>query len=165
MEFLVGIMLVYLGVNLIFKLRNRNFFHLHEHTHDGYRHIHPHIHTLEDINRTSGTVDNWHHDHSYRGRSLFIGLVHGFAGSAALMLVVLATINSSFWAVVYIAVFGIGSIGGMMLMSVLLSIPFVVAHKRLESWFNYVQIAAATLSIIFGAFLMIEIAFVQGLVL
>lgn len=164
LEFLVGIMLVYLGLALIYKIFRRVSFHLHEHTHDGYRHIHPHFHTNnEDKQHNEKAKNNWHHDHAYRGRSLFIGLVHGFAGSAALMLMILATITSKFWAVIYIVVFGVGSVGGMMFMSALLSIPFLVAHNRFEKWFNYVQMSAAVLSIVFGCFLMYEIGVVEGL--
>ncbi len=165
LEFLVGIMLVYLGVALIFKIYQRASFHFHEHTHDGYRHVHPHFHTEKEIHQHDAENKNdWHHDPKFRGRSLFIGLVHGFAGSAALMLMVLATISSKLWDVLYIVVFGVGSVGGMMFMSALLSVPFLVAHKRYEKWFNYVQMTAAIVSIIFGCVLMYEIGFVEGII-
>jgi len=108
--------------------------------------------------------NSWHHDPKFKGRSLIIGMVHGFAGSAALMLMVLATISSKIWAVIYIAIFGVGSVGGMMLMSALLSIPFLVTHKRNEAWFKYVQLSAAVVSIVFGCFLMYEIGFTEGFI-
>lgn len=165
LEFLVGIMLVYLGVVLFLKIIRNASFHFHEHTHGSYRHFHPHFHTRDEIQTHDSTNrNNWHHDPKFKGRSLVIGMVHGFAGSAALMLMVLATISSKIMAVVYIAIFGIGSVGGMMLMSALLSIPFLVTHKRYESWFKYIQLTAAVVSILFGCFLMYEIGFTDGLI-
>src|SRR5262249_20670572 len=62
-----------------------------------------------------------------------VGLVHGLAGSGALMLAVLATIPSPTVAFAYIAIFGIGSIGGVMVMSTPLGLPFALARARVPT--------------------------------
>ena len=65
-------------------------------------------------------------------RPLIVGLVHGMAGSAALMLLVLSIIPSDAIAVAFIVLFGVGSIGGMMLMSAVMSMPLRFISNRFE---------------------------------
>ena len=92
------------------------------------------------------------HHHALRAgrRPFFVGLVHGLAGSAGLMLVVLATIPSPALAVAYLVVFGLGSIGGMVAMSALLGLPLLLASERLVRGEVVVQRAAAIGSIVVG---------------
>ena len=90
-------------------------------------HTHLHVHTAGDAT----------HEHlpGRGGRSFLIGVVHGLAGSAALMLAVLATIPTPTLALLYVATFGIGSVAGMMMMSTLLGMPMALAagrHARAE---------------------------------
>jgi hypothetical protein len=56
-------------------------------------------------------------------RPLLVGMVHGLAGSAPLLLLALTVMSSPLAALSYIAVFGVGSIMGMTLMSLLVSVP------------------------------------------
>ena len=63
-------------------------------------------------------------------RPLIIGLVHGLAGSAALMFMVLSTVASPVVGLAYILIFGLGSIGGMIVMSSLFSLPFHFTANR-----------------------------------
>jgi high-affinity nickel-transport protein len=90
-------------------------------------------------------------------------MVHGLAGSAGLMLGVLATISAAPLAIAYIIIFGLGSIGGMMVMSVILGLP---AHFTASS-FTRTNLAVRALSgmfsLGFGAWLVYEIGFVEGL--
>lgn len=117
LETVVGAMLVVLGANALWKLSRKDEIHIHTHEHAGREHTH--IHTHENEKKADS-----HHMARLTPRSLAIGMVHGLAGSAALMLLLVPTIVSPSLALLYIAVFGVGSIGGMMLMSVVIGLPF-----------------------------------------
>jgi high-affinity nickel-transport protein len=96
-------------------------------------------------------------------RPLAIGVVHGLAGSAAVALLVLATISNPMWGVVYLAVFGIGTVAGMMLITVAISIPFAYTSRRLAGFNRSLGFASSLSSLVFGMFLIYQIAFVDGL--
>ena len=159
LEFCVGIMLVLLGLNVIRKLLTGGKFHFHTHEHGERAHVHPHIHTpgTEDAPET-------HHGFKFSPRSLFIGMVHGFAGSAALMLAMIPTIESRLVGLLYIIIFGVGSIGGMILMSFLVGLPFHFTSKNFNR-FNYVlQSIAGIASIGIGLYIIYEKGIVEGLI-
>ena len=82
-----------------------------------------------------------------------MGMVHGMAGSAALTLAVLTTIPSVLIGLFYIAVFGIGSIGGMLLMSALIGLPFAVTARRFSIINGRIRLFAGLFSITFGLLL------------
>ena len=146
MEMGVAVMLIALGANVLWRVaRERGFrFHTHTHSHDDQpAHEHAHFHSHSE------------HDHRHRlfrlGRRPFVvGLVHGVAGSAALMVGVLATIHSITLGLVYIAVFGLGSVGGMLLMSAIVGAPFAVTARRFSKINGGIRIAAGLLSVVFG---------------
>ena len=115
-EAAVGVMLVVLGLNALRKLWQKEKIHVHSHKHEGHKHTHVHTHKNEDKEET-------HNFMSFSPRAILIGMVHGIAGSAALMLLIVPTIESSTMAMLYILIFGVGSIGGMMLMSLLIGLP------------------------------------------
>jgi len=96
-------------------------------------------------------------------RPLVVGLVHGLAGSAAVALLVLTTIRNPKWAVVYLLVFGIGTIAGMMLITGAMVLPFAYANKRFSRLNRGLRIASGLISVAFGLFLVYEIGFVNGL--
>ena len=158
LEFCVALMLIGLGANVLIKLARGGKIHLHAHEHGGHHHVHPHLH---DANPKPES--NTHHGFKLSFRPLIIGMVHGLAGSAALMLAVLATIKSTGLAFAYILIFGIGSIGGMMMMSLLLSLPMHLT----ANYFTRTNIAVRALSGIFslgfGLFMAYEIGFIDGL--
>jgi hypothetical protein len=79
-----------------------------------------------------------------------VGLIHGFAGSAGLMILILGTIPSAIAGLVYLAMFGLGSTGGMLLMSSLLSLPFVWTAGRFHLFTQTLQVLVGCGSIIFG---------------
>ena len=124
LELGVAAMLVGLGLNLLWTLWRGGTLHLHAHDHGGHHHVHPHRHAAGET-----PSDAQHHRVQVR-RPFLVGLVHGLAGSAALMLAVLATIPSPTVALAYILVFGAGSVGGMMVMSTLLGLPLALASER-----------------------------------
>lgn len=116
LEAVVGVMLVFLGLNALRKLWHKEKIHVHQHEHEGHQHTHIHTHEKEKAEET-------HHFMKFSPKAIIIGMIHGIAGSAALMLLIVPTIKSSAMAMLYILIFGAGSIGGMMLMSLLIGLP------------------------------------------
>ena len=155
LEFCVALMLIGLGLNVLVRLFRERALHAHPHQHGANVHYHPHLHQPEEPATTA--------TRGWNLRPLFIGLVHGLAGSAALMLGVLATISSAPLAFAYILIFGIGSIGGMMIMSVILGLP---AHFTVTSFARAnlaVRAISGAFSLGFGVWLAWEIGIVEGL--
>ena len=152
LEFCVGLMLIALGANALRKLWRGGHLHLHIHNHGGRAHVHPHIH---DGEQETGT--HTHHGLRPGMRPLLVGMLHGLAGSAALMLLVLSTITRPLVGFAYIIIFGVGSIGGMMIMSALVSLPLYLTATR----FNRVNLMMRTLaglfSLSFGLFVIYQI--------
>jgi len=165
----VALMLVVLGVESLRKLARGGQMHMHRHRHGPRFHVHPHIHNARHLHQTSEFNDGapqapTHHGLRIGPRPLVIGLVHGLAGSGALMLLVLSTIASPVVGMCYILIFGIGSIGGMMLMSLVLSLPFrFAAARRIAGLDRMAQSLAGVLSLSFGLFSIFQIVFVQRL--
>jgi ABC-type nickel/cobalt efflux system permease component RcnA len=146
MEAPVALMLVALGVTTIIRaVRERGLrIHTHTHSHDeSSPHTHLHIHLEEE------------HLHQHRffkvgKRPFVVGMVHGVAGSAALTLLVLSTIPSVALGLLYIGVFGIGSIGGMLLMSALIGLPFALTARRYAFLNGGIRLVAGAFSILYG---------------
>lgn len=160
LEFCVGIMLTILGVNVIRKLYNGGHLHFHAHDHGVRKHVHPHIHTPDGVDEPAT-----HHGLRFSPRALVVGMIHGFAGSAALMIALIPTIESKTIGLAYILIFGAGSIGGMMLMSLLVGLPFHLTAKKLDR-FNYIlQAIAGVASIVIGLSIMYEKGITGGLLI
>ena len=96
-------------------------------------------------------------------RPLVIGLVHGLAGSAAVALLVLSTIRSPLWATVYLLIFGVGTVIGMMLMTTAMVLPLSYGSKHFAKLNSYLAILSGVVSLCFGSFLMYQLGFVGGL--
>ena len=97
-------------------------------------------------------------------RPITIGFVHGLAGSAAVAtLPQVALIPDPWWAVGYLAVFGIGTIAGMMLVTASIAAPSLFAVKRFAGMNRTLRIASGMASIGFGLLLVHRIGFVDGL--
>ncbi len=159
LEFAVGIMLVFLGLNVLRKLFAGGHLHFHRHEHGEHAHAHPHVHELDKSDEP-----HTHHGLSFSPRALLIGMVHGLAGSAALMLLVIPTIDSRALGLLYIAVFGVGSIGGMMLMSLLVGLPFHFTALRFHRFNHLLQGAAGFISVALGLWIIYEKGIVEGLI-
>jgi MFS family permease len=159
LEFGVGVMLVGLGVNALRKLARGGRVHIHVHDHGGHTHAHPHIH--EGAQKEE---PHTHHGLKFGARPLLIGLVHGLAGSAALMLLLLTTISSPLVSFLYIGVFGAGSIGGMMIMSTLFALPARFTAKRFAGAEFALRCLAGIFSLSFGLFMIYQIGFVDHLI-
>lgn len=154
LELGVGIMLLFLGLNVLRKLVKGGKVHFHTHEHDGHQHVHPHLHE-HGHNDQSHTHFGFH----MSPRSIIVGMIHGLAGSAALMLIVIPTIESKTVGLIYILVFGLGSIAGMMIMSFLVGLPFRFTASRFEKLNLTLQCIAGLIGIILGLFIIYEKAF------
>jgi hypothetical protein len=152
MELAVAAMLVVLGGNGSEARGVRRFTYTN--THNDKRHVHLHIHA-------PGKETAHDHVPAVGKKPFFVGMIHGIAGSAALMLVVLATISSRPLALLYIALFGAGSVGGMFVMSAVIGLPFAFTarHGRLSTM---IRISAGALSVCFGLFYAWEIVSIAG---
>lgn len=144
-EFFVGLLLTILGIDLVRKvLRGEIHLHEHEHPEEGVVHTHIHSHSHSPA-------------HHHTQRSFFIGLVHGLAGSGALVLLVLTTVQSVSEGVVFILVFGVGSILGMWLTSIAIALPFKFI-SRFEKVNSTLGVVAGVISIALGVIVMLEMA-------
>jgi ABC-type nickel/cobalt efflux system permease component RcnA len=163
LEFGVALMIIVLGAGALHRaLSRRRDVHLHQHKHDGVSHVHIHFH--EHGTEHTGTTASHSHAVSRVGfKPLLVGAMHGLAGSAALTLLVLTQINSTALGLVYLAVFGIGSIAGMLLMSGLIGLPFWLSARRLGGVHYGLQTVAGALSIIFGLWYAYETGIASGL--
>jgi len=180
MEMSVGVMLVGLGLlNLSGTMRrtgashaleHSKVVHHHAHSHGDYVHSHPHGHEPEghphrpDDTPLARLDRSFHRRRLYRlVRPLVIGVVHGLAGSAAVALLVLTTIREPFWGLLYLLVFGVGTVAGMMLVTAAIAVPFAYAGRRFAPAHRRLQIATGVLSVGFGLVLAYQIGFKDGL--
>jgi ABC-type nickel/cobalt efflux system permease component RcnA len=156
LEGAVGVMLVALGVVAVRRaLRWR--LHAHPHAHDGRTHVHFHAHA-------PGRAHAHGHPHLLGGglRPFLVGLVHGLAGSAGLALLALGAAPTVAAGLAYVAIFGLGSIAGMLVLSALLSLPLRYLETRYAAWHRGVQLAAGAVSVVFGLWVVAERAHALG---
>lgn len=167
LEFGVALMIIALGALAVARvLRRRANVHLHRHSHDGQSHVHIHFHEQNTEHAAVAVSPSPAHSHAVSRlglKPLLVGAMHGLAGSAALTLLVLTQIPSISLGLLYLALFGLGSTLGMLLMSGLIGLPFALSARRL-SGFNYgLQTVAGGLSIAFGLWYAYETAVVNSL--
>jgi high-affinity nickel-transport protein len=144
--------------------------HSHAHSHGDYVHTHPHTHDPEvHPHDPKKTPVNWL-DRRFGGlspyrllRPLLIGVVHGLAGSAAVALLVLTVIRNPTWGVLYLAIFGAGTIAGMMLITAAIALPIAYSERLSSRFATGLRLASGVISIVFGFWLAWEIGIVQGL--
>ena len=164
LEFGVAIMLVFLGVQVFWKIRSGRL-HLHQHSHDDGPHVHIHSTHNPSADPDAETSHGFFHPGKphFRTKSFFIGIVHGLAGSAAVMLVLLPQI-SSFWAGIgYLLLFGVGTVLSMSAITLILGVPF-----SLSGGFRNLSVTvsgvAGFASIVLGGLLMSDIALGTALI-
>lgn len=151
----VGIMLVLLGADVVRRLlRERVHFHLHGHD-DGVVHLHAHSHAGEAV---AHDPDRHRHAHP-RGlplRTLLVGMTHGLAGSAALLLLAVGSVQSSGMALLYIVVFGFGSIVGMAALSAFIAVPLGYSARVLTWAHRAMQGAIGVATMAVGAWIILR---------
>lgn len=147
LEGAVGFMLVALGGHLLWRLwRDRVHVHVHQHG-DGVRHLHLHSHA----DRLSHDAPTAHrHEHGFRWRTLLVGLMHGMAGSAALLVLAVSQAPSPAQGLLYVALFGLGSMVGMAALSAVIAVPVVISARSLTTANRLLQGAVGVLTIAIG---------------
>lgn len=162
LELAVALMIVLLGTRILYLvLRRRRDVHVHAHTHDGRTHTHLHFHGRRDAHAAAegqAVPHAWHRG-LWGWRPFAVGAVHGLAGSAALTLFVLAEVmhdGSRLVGFAYLLVFGIGSVGGMLLMSTLIGLPFVFTAQRFSRVDTPLRLLAGSASVLFGLYYAFE---------
>jgi ABC-type nickel/cobalt efflux system permease component RcnA len=161
LEGAVGVMLLLLGGDVLLRMRRRRI-HFHAHRHDdGTVHFHAHGHAPGEAH------DRDHHQHAHGAglplRALLVGMVHGLAGSAALLLLTLTTLSSAWLGVAYIAVFGIGSIAGMAVLAAVIALPLHGTARRLTGWYNGLEAAIGSGTLLVGAWVLYNTPWVRSL--
>jgi ABC-type nickel/cobalt efflux system permease component RcnA len=158
LELAVALMIVLLGTRILYLvLRRRRDVHVHAHTHGGRTHTHLHFHGPADEHAATEPHASSHARHRglWGWRPVAVGVVHGLAGSAALTLLGLAELmrgGSRLLGFAYLLIFGAGSTGGMLLMSALIGLPFVLTASRFRRVDTPVQLLAGCASVLFGLY-------------
>jgi ABC-type nickel/cobalt efflux system permease component RcnA len=155
-EVAAGCMLITLGIDVLRRLRARRVhFHVHQHG-DGVRHLHAHAHDAAPHRQPAA------HDHRHvRGllpRALAVGSIHGLAGSGALVLLSMQMLGSGILALAYVICFAIGSILGMVAFSLVLTLPFALSPRLLESVAGRLEAAAGIATISIGCWMALQAA-------
>jgi ABC-type nickel/cobalt efflux system permease component RcnA len=148
LESVVAVMLIGLGA-LAVRRALRSRLHAHPHDHDGRVHVHFHAHG-------PGEAERHDHRHLLRGglRPFVVGLVHGLAGSAGLALLALGAAPSLMAGLAYIAMLGLGSLAGMLVLSALMSLPLAYLEARYSAFHRGVQLVAGLASVGLGVYLL-----------
>jgi len=141
-EALVGVMLITLAIYRLLKFfKNKNItVHVHPHSHGEGAHKHLHVHS-----------DGQHsHQHTH-SLAYGVGLVHGLAGSGALIVIVLAQIKTPIDGLVYLLIFSMGSVAGMFLAAGLFSVPFSKRIMQAKSLQTVLIVITSSLCFVYGA--------------
>lgn len=179
MELAVGVMLIILGLRnmgplfgffdnprVLAAAASQNDDEAHHH--HGVPHVHGlhgHSHGEDSESTPVRWLDRWLGRLGVYQliRPLLVGIVHGLAGSAAIALLVLSTIQSVRWAVAYLVVFGVGTIVGMMLITMTIASTFSLGQKRYASIQRHFGLVSGIVSLAFGLFIAYDIGIVNGL--
>jgi hypothetical protein len=171
LELAVGLMLIALGADVLRRLaRDKIHIHAHDHAPD-VRHVHAHSHLTDASTQARHVTHDHDHDHDHdqanRGwlplRALMVGMMHGMAGTAALILISLEAVQSLALGLVYIALFGFGSIVGMAALSTVIALPLRLSVGRLAWLHHGISVAFGAFSCLLGVSMVYRIGFVEGL--
>jgi len=162
LEFVVGVMLVGLGVDVVRRMLHERV-HFHNHAHDGVTHFHAHSHANEGKHEDSA------HQHGHKNtismRALMVGLMHGMAGSAALIVLTLQSVESPMMGLLYIALFGFGSVAGMAVLAGVVMLPLRHSAKQLTGLYSGLQTTIGLGTITLGLYVMFDIGVIEGLII
>ncbi len=155
-EFLVGLMLIALGADVIRRaIRKKVHLHGHSHDRDGY-HLHLHSHAATKAHDVA--AHSHRHPKGLPARALMIGLMHGLAGSAALLLLAVTQRGDMLAALVYIALFGLGSTLGMVILSLTIALPIRASARLTKFGFAGFNTAIGAGTVALGIFIVFDTA-------
>jgi ABC-type nickel/cobalt efflux system permease component RcnA len=157
LEMSVALVLILLGGRVLLRTFRGTVVHRHTHSHGESTHRHLHFHA-HDHPPGDHTQPSHVHLIDLGARPFLVGLLHGMAGTAAIMLLVASTLSSAMAGVAYIAVFGLGSTIGMLVLSGVIGLPFVMTSSRSAHIQRVVQGTAGAASLLFGVFLVWRLA-------
>jgi len=161
LELTVGVMLILLGGDVL-RRAIRDRVHFHAHHHGRREHFHAHSHP--------GAVDHESdpHRHSHMKklplRALIVGMMHGMAGSAALIVLALGSVESLWQGLAYIAIFGFGSVVGMAIVGAVISLPLRYSPRGLTWMHNGLKAAIGLFTVGLGFYMVYEVGFTGGLI-
>lgn len=150
LEWAVGLMLFILGCDLLIRIRKEGV-HAHAHCHDnGKLHLHAHKHNSDELNNNHQLHHHEHIKQSSQLRALMVGVMHGMAGSAALIIFVLGSVSSLWSGLTYVLLFGLGTLVGMASLSFVIALPLRISARRFEKLYGRLQQMLAFFSIGLG---------------
>ena len=156
LELAVGIMLIVLGLDVLRRvIRSKLHFHSHHHT-NGDFHFHAHSHSGQEVRQHQNLKHEHQHAKKIPMRALMVGLMHGMAGSAAVILLTIEAGTSPLQGMLYILLFGIGSMIGMALLSVAIALPLRVFAKQLTWAHNGFQVLIGFLTVSLGILVLLD---------
>lgn len=154
LEFGVGLMLVGLGSHVIWRL-HRERWHIHKHSHGSSRpHLHFHSHRGENASHSL-----LRHNHSHAAlpwRAMAVGVMHGMAGSAALLVLTATAFATLAAALTYVLVFGLGTIAGMALLTAGMAFPLSWSARAVNPVYAGLQIAIGVATTSLGFFIVYD---------
>ena len=155
LEFAVGAMLVLLGSRVLYVIaRSRIHFHVHRH---GPEQVHLHAHShAGDVADHRLSAHAHPHPQRHWGRSLAVGMIHGLAGSAALVALAAASAPSVPLGLAFMALFGLGSVAGMALFSAMIAVPLSYTANGLTWASRGLQVLAGVIALGLGLHIMVE---------
>jgi cytochrome c biogenesis protein CcdA len=154
-EGLVGVMLIVLGIGVLRRLRARGV-HVHAHSHDdGTVHLHAHAHAHEAAAVHVDPHRPHAHVHVPVSRALLVGSIHGLAGSAALVLLALQAASSRATAIACLVAFSVGTVLGMMVFSLAISLPLRASSRRWGALPRAIEGLLGTATMALGAWILI----------
>ena len=157
LEFAVGVTLVLLAINVLWRLRRKRVhFHVHSHA-GGKQHLHAHSHQHAN-DRHARDPHRHSHPEGFPLRALGIGFLHGAAGSAGLLALVVAATQDTLLAIAYVALFGFGSVVGMALLSAVIAWPLGQVEAQAKRVHRGLSYGAAALALYLGVSAMAETA-------
>jgi cytochrome c biogenesis protein CcdA len=141
-EAIVGGMLIALAIYRLMKFfrEKKIIVHVHPHDHNGAQHKHLHVHL--------GDAHVHHHTHTI---AYGVGLVHGLAGSGALILIAVSQMKSPVDGLLYLIIFGVGCMAGMLVAASLFSVPFSKKLIQAQSLQSFLIIATSLLCLVYGS--------------
>jgi len=149
-DFLVALLLIALGGAVIARYA-RGRWHLHVHAHAAGRHLHLHSHAGDPAHEHA-------HSEGDARRSLGFGLLHGLAGSAAIMVLLVAAAPTRAAQLAYFAAFAVGTTAGMLIVSFSLAGLVRLASERGARWATALHVGSAFASVVAGIALAARVA-------